>query len=268
VCNHVTWAAFTPSRSAELVVPSATELRHVIDGAERTLATVPEGIRRSRETVAVAESRLAVSRALESRAAAVDSATGALERAKQAFFHGRERGLAAAQLVLASLPGRIPSPAQVSAVDAALDARAQSFFRERAEAVAAEGRRLEACERTLAGMSADVVELGRRLSVGIRRQLSDHGRDYGHALARLVREARVGATRRIAHSRRDVEHIAAVVEAHDFRRRGWIVATGEQDNAVSTVDGLDSGSRLRLTFSDGQADAVVEQILREGKEAK
>jgi exodeoxyribonuclease VII large subunit len=35
VCNHVAWSAFTPSRSAELVVPSAAQLRHNILSLDR-----------------------------------------------------------------------------------------------------------------------------------------------------------------------------------------------------------------------------------------
>jgi exodeoxyribonuclease VII large subunit len=268
VCNHVTWAAFTPSRSAELVVPSAAELRGGIGGADRALETLPARLQRTLETVSAAESRLTVGRTLESRAASVAGSASLMEHAKQAFFHGRERGLAAAQLALASLPRRLPSPAQVAAVDKALDARAGSFFRERAEEVASQRRGLLACQQGLTRTSEHVSELARRLEVGIRRQLADHTRDYGHALSRLVRETRAGAGRRVGDVRRAVEHLAAVVEAHDFRRRGWIVATRERDHAVSTVNELDSGSRLRLTFSDGQADAVVERILREGKEAK
>lgn len=170
--------------------------------------------------------------------------------------------------MLASLPRRLPSVAQVVAVETALDARAQAFFRERADVVAGETRRLAACEQRLALTGERVAEMGRRLDVGIRRQLADHGRDYGHALVRLVREIRAGAARRIVDTRRGVEHLAAVVEAHDFRRRGWIVATSEEDDAVSTVSVLDPGARLRLTFSDGQADAVVDRVLRERKETE
>jgi exodeoxyribonuclease VII large subunit len=52
VCNHVAWPAFTPSRSAELVVPSATELRRElhrsgerIDAAKRRLTLADERVR-------------------------------------------------------------------------------------------------------------------------------------------------------------------------------------------------------------------------------
>ncbi len=41
VCNHVAWPAFTPSRSAELVVPSAAELRLGVGAASAQLRAVP-----------------------------------------------------------------------------------------------------------------------------------------------------------------------------------------------------------------------------------
>ncbi|HEY7630704.1 MAG TPA: exodeoxyribonuclease VII large subunit [Thermoleophilaceae bacterium] len=226
VCNHVTWAAFTPSRSAEMVVPSAVELRQAIGGADRVLGALPERLARGSEAVAAAETRLAVGRVLGS------------------------------------------SSAHVAAIDSTLDARAQAFFVERENVVALESRRLAACEQVVADAGMRVAELGRRLAVGMRRQLADHARDYGHAFTRLVREILAGAKRRIGDSRRDIEHRAAVVAARDFRRRGWIVATGEGDDPVSDLSGLDTGARLRLTFSDGQADAVVDRILRDGKETK
>ena len=113
VCNHVTWAAYTPSRSAELVVPSAAEILQSINVAGRALGALAEGLRRNSDAVTLVESRLAVGRVVEARAAAVDSATGAMERAKQAFFHARESRLSEAQLALASLPRRLPSSSRM-----------------------------------------------------------------------------------------------------------------------------------------------------------
>jgi exonuclease VII large subunit len=191
-----------------------------------------------------------------------------MERAKQAFFYARESRLAAAQLALASLPRRLPSSAEAARLDSQLDARAQAFFRARAEALASESRRMEACERTLGRTAERVVELSRQLEVGIRRQLADHARDYGRALIRLVREARVGAARRIGDTHRNVAHLAAMVEARDFRRRGWVVVTDQQGGAVSTVSRLAAGARLRFTLGDGRADAIVDQVFRDGKETE
>jgi exodeoxyribonuclease VII large subunit len=71
VCNHVAWPAFTPSRSAELVVPSAAELRRemgrtseCIDGAKGRLAFTAE---RTRAVAAAIDS----GRVMDLRAAAI-----------------------------------------------------------------------------------------------------------------------------------------------------------------------------------------------------
>ena len=44
VCNHVTWAAYTPSRSAELAVPSAASLL----ASMRLVGCARSGLRRAR----------------------------------------------------------------------------------------------------------------------------------------------------------------------------------------------------------------------------
>jgi exodeoxyribonuclease VII large subunit len=288
VCNYVAWPAFTPSRSAEMVVPSAAEMRDRIDGAGRVLAAVADRIERSSERLRAIESRLAVGAVLDSRAAAVHRATSGLEGAKQAFFSDRRHGLGAAQLALASIPRRMPSAAQVGLLAAPLDARAQGYFRDLHDAVAAERRRLAACEAAIADSRSRVAELCRRLEVGTRRQLADHARDYGNALARLVRETLAGARRslgqhserlssagdgigqaarrRLADSEQALRHVADVIDARDFRSRGWVVARGEDKEPVSSVSGLRSGSRLHLTFTDGGADTVVDTVLPDGKE--
>jgi exonuclease VII large subunit len=249
---------------------------------------VADRIERSSERLRAIESRLAVGAVLDSRAAAVHRATSGLERAKQAFFSDRRQGLGAAQLALASIPRRMPSAAQVGLLAAPLDARAQGYFRDLHDAVAAERRRLGACEAAISDTRSRVAELCRRLEVGTRRQLADHGRDYGNALARLVRETLAGARRslgqhserlssagdgigqaarrRLADSEQALRHVADVIDARDFRSRGWVMARGEDQAPVSSVRGLRSGSRLHLTFTDGGADAVVDTVLPDGKE--
>lgn len=58
VCNHVAWAAFTPSRSAELVVPSAGELRRQIAGAGEQLGAARHRLALARERVDGERARL------------------------------------------------------------------------------------------------------------------------------------------------------------------------------------------------------------------
>ena len=198
VCNQVAHAAFTPSRSAELVVPSLAEVRQRIQLARQPLDAVPQRVERLRERLVVAQGVLG------------DGAA------------------------------------------------------------------------TLARRGADVEEQGRRLAVGIARQLADHQRDYGHAVARLAREAagamlrrlgreelevRRGAdltrervARRLHDAERDLRHATTVVEARDFRSRGYVLVADEEGVPLPSVAQLSAGSRVRLRFRDGQARAVVDDI--------
>jgi exonuclease VII large subunit len=162
----------------------------------------------------------------------------------------------------------MPSYEKVALAAAPLEARAQTYFRDLRLAVDEELRRIGQCETVLAGVGDHVAELCRRLEVGTRRQLADHLRDYGNALARLVRETGVGVHRRLSDSRRSQRALADVIQARDFRRRGWAMATGEDGTAVTSVEGLRNGSRLRLTFSDGAADTRVDRVLPDGKETE
>ena len=87
VCNHVAWSAFTPSRSAELLVPSAAALRREIHSLGERLDRTPERLRLAAERVRSAAQRidrtsiLAVWQRVEQ--------TGALiaERAKRRMTH-------------------------------------------------------------------------------------------------------------------------------------------------------------------------------------
>jgi exodeoxyribonuclease VII large subunit len=64
VCNHVAWPAFTPSRSAELVVPSAAELRQQIEAAGRRVRALSRRLEVSSQRLAACTARLARTAAL------------------------------------------------------------------------------------------------------------------------------------------------------------------------------------------------------------
>lgn len=244
VCNHVAWAALTPSRSAEMAVPSAVELRQRLQLARRAIDEVPARLGRLRERG-------------EALAALVDSRVERVSRLGE----------------------------RVEKLSGSVDARAAAFSRELEQALDGERRLIDAASGRLLRAGDDVREATRRLAVGIRRQLRKHEHDYGHALARMAREAGGGLARRtaheeerIAHARelaheragrrleeatRGLRHVAAVVEARDFRRRGYVVAADEQGAPVSSAASLRPGARLRLGFSDGRATAVVHDIEEE-----
>lgn len=325
VCNSVAWAAETPSRSPELAVPSAVELRHQLDLAGGRLDPVAA---RLRSSVAALDRALPdIAHMVGARAHAVTRAGGILRDAEYRLFASRAAGLAAATTTLTSIRARIPSPAEVTRLGARLDAAATDFFaswtrrttaaapepagllrrldqRETQVNAVADGLRsaaqlLAATAREVSGLSVSARELvsrldirqqaardhGERVRAGIRKELADHLRDYGRALKRLdggardglraflgSREVELASTattfdaavgRRFADDRRKLDHLVTLLAASDPRRRGWVLPTDDTGSVIRTIGALTAGDRLTLTFHDGDADAVIENIHHE-----
>jgi exonuclease VII large subunit len=264
VCNHVAWSAFTPSRSAELVVPSAADIRRDLAAARERLGIVPTRLALSLERLEAAASRLATAATLEARVGAVHERAHELRITLTAFLADHRRGLEHANGLLAPLPHRA--------------ARELAVTREGIPGFAAE---VAGAGHLLSSLGQDVRDQGARVQSGTRRQLDDHSRDFGRALARLMRDAcdgisrravharddfirngerlSEGAHRRLTNARRDTSHAAALVAALDFRRRGWLLASIAGTPVRATTD-LKEGQRVDLQLHDGRAAAVVENV--------
>lgn len=265
VCNHVAWPAYTPSRSAELVVPCAAELRHEIAAARGRLADVPGQLALVAERLERTGERLNCAAALDTRARLVREHAGHVQGALEGFLASHEQGLRQAQGIFATVPHRA--------------ARKLATEREGLPAMAAA---LAHAGERVDRLAVDVGALGERVRTGTRRQADDHARDYGRALERLLREARAGAGRRAARAReligregirlsersrrrlgdaqRDTEHAGALVAAHDFRPRGWLLAATDDGTPVRSSTNLRTGQRIGLRLHDGYANAVIETI--------
>lgn len=218
VCNHVTHAAATPSRSAEMTVPSLTEIRAGLAAARQALDRLPGAVEQRAELVRALRDRLQGSRLLESRDRDIRALSQRIAQAETGFFATREQGLA---------------------------------------------------------------ERKRWLGDAIARQLADHERDYGHAVRRLVAEIGKAAVQRPEEERarlaqagqlvrervglrhasaeRDLAHVTALIEARDFRRQGFVLATDRAGRPVSSVAGIQVGTHLSLSFRDGEAEVAVEK---------
>jgi exodeoxyribonuclease VII large subunit len=217
VCNHVAWAAYTPSRSAELVVPLREHCRREIELAGTVLAGVPERIELLGERIG-------------------------------------------------SLQVRIDSGASF--------AHRLAMLRASAAPLRGAGERIGALRKNVAGE-------GERVARACRRQLQDHQRDYGQALARLLRQAArdlrrrldgareeltttgrrlpVRAVRILERARREAMHLARLIGAQDFRARGWVLAH-RHDRPVRSARELAPGLDIDLSFHDGSASATVRSI--------
>ncbi len=265
VCNHVAWPAFTPSRSAELVVPSAADLRRDIQAVRERVDAVLGRLALAAERVDACSHRLDCAAALHARAALVHERATEVAGALTAFLVAHEHGLERARGALAAVPHRA--------------ARALGAERETLRAAAAV---LAHTDEQLAGAAREVRALGARVRQGTQRELADHSRDYGRALARLLHSARMGTQRRetqarelvrreaevlgerthrrLYAARRDLEHQSALIAAHDFRRRGWLLASSGSSEGVHSTADLTPGQRIDLHLYDGRATAFVENV--------
>jgi exonuclease VII large subunit len=255
---------------------------------------------------------------------AVVTAAGVLRDAEHGFFAIRESGLARAREALAAIPGRLPDSADVAVFAGPLDARAITFFTERAEQVrrtanfaapvlaaltahvqmvrdasgelrcvapvldaraAAVARATVGADAVVVGLDArrdNAAEHGRRLRAGIRKELADHLYNYGRALPKHTATIRDSASRlfareheriddtgahtdqtaqrRLADDRRALEHITSLLAASDPRRRGWVLPMSRTGMVVRSARALALGDRLTLSFHDGAAGAVINDV--------
>jgi exodeoxyribonuclease VII large subunit len=260
VCNHVAWAAYTPSRSAEMAVPSAAQLRQGLALAARRVDDVPVRVARASERVAACGARLR-------GGARLDALLGDVRRrgldatlAQRGAIAERERGVAEARALLGAVVRRVPGAEAVKVLALELDARAAAFFAERAALLDTATRRFDAVPAALAARSGAVAEQGRLVGMGTRRQLADHDRDYGRALARLGREAAGGVRRRLRDAGRDARHAAELVAARDMRQGGWLLAARGDGAPVRRAAQVAEGAELHLHFADGRVAATAERV--------
>ncbi|HEX5309954.1 MAG TPA: exodeoxyribonuclease VII large subunit [Solirubrobacteraceae bacterium] len=79
--------------------------------------------------------------------------------------------------------------------------------------------------------------------------------------------ARLGpsATRLLARQSERLQSLGAVVDAKDFRRRGWAMVADGGGRALTSVAELRAGDRVELHFADGAAVASIEQVDQGGE---
>lgn len=263
VCNHVTHSAPTPSRSAELVVPSLAETRADIEAARGALDDVHGAIERRLELLAGLRDRMRIPDLIEALRRGVAELSQSVARSETSFFAAQDRALASSRELLATLPLR--GQASLSLLERRIEAQ-------RLRLELSPGRRNE-------DLTATVIEQSRWLENGIKRQLEDHRRDYGRAVRRQLADVgaavgnRTAAQRedlstaarlcresidsRLTHADRDLRQLTDLIEARDFRRHGYVLATDLSGMPVSSVADAPVGARLELNFRDGSAQVSV-----------
>ncbi len=268
VCNYVTHAASTPSRSAEMVVPSLAEMRKDLASAGQAIDRIPVRIEESAERVQGLGERLRVAGLLDSIRMGVHELSRRIAQAETAFFTTREEGLARARAAMDAIPHRC-----------------YAAFAKIEQAISEQDLRLGRAPQRTEEAIGGVEDQARLLGGGIRRQLSDHEHDYGRALSRLIADfnrsifrrldeervrlgqsgqlARERTARRLGDAERDLKHVTALIEARDFSRYGFVLATDAAGKPLSSIGGVRVGGRLNLKFRDGRAGVTVSEIEEE-----
>jgi exodeoxyribonuclease VII large subunit len=99
--------------------------------------------------------------------------------------------------------------------------------------------------------SAEAIRDLRRRVVTQRQAVDRDASRLGPAAERLL----------LRHKERVVA-LGAVIDAKDFRRRGWVMATGAGGAAVKSVAELHPTDNLSLSFADGEAGVTITEIRR------
>jgi exonuclease VII large subunit len=241
-----------------------TEVRQRIERGRETLSGVPARLDLAGERVRSASDRLRADTRLDAREREVLQATSEITAVVREFFRTHVSGLTAASATL------VTTPRQAAGALAAQQAT-----------LASAGTTLARTDQRLHSLATRIAELGDQISAATNRQLTSHAHNYSRAIARVSAEAIAGLERvdrhqreliareserldagvrnRLVDARRAVTHRAALIAAHDFRRRGWLLAS-KAGKTVRSVADLNPGDRLELQFHDGSAHATVKQV--------
>jgi exodeoxyribonuclease VII large subunit len=95
----------------------------------------------------------------------------------------------------------------------------------------------------------------------LRRRLASRREGLEAGCARLG----PSAERLLATRGERLRAIGAVIDAKDFRRRGWAMVGDGEGRAITSVAGLCPGAGVALSFADGEATATIEEIDQGGE---
>jgi exodeoxyribonuclease VII large subunit len=106
----------------------------------------------------------------------------------------------------------------------------------------------------------DLIAALDRRSAESMRELRRRLTTQRQALDRDTSRLGPAAERLLARHGERVAALGAVIEAKDFRRRGWVMARDEGGHAVSSVANLRPAETLGLSFADGEVTATITDV--------
>lgn len=164
----------------------------------------------------------------------------------------------------------VPAKAAELAIRHSAAEIARELDRHRARLARVLERPRETIERLGVMLSASKARVARKqmdLLAALDRRSAEALRELRRCLGKrreavAADGARLGpsAVRLLARQRERLHALGAVIDAKDFRRRGWAMVVDGDGRALTGVGDLRAGARVGLHFADGEAVANIEQI--------
>ncbi|HEX3392052.1 MAG TPA: exodeoxyribonuclease VII large subunit [Solirubrobacteraceae bacterium] len=168
----------------------------------------------------------------------------------------------------------VPAKAAELAIRHSAADLAQELDRNRAALARVLDRPRESVERMGALLAASGARVTRKrldLIAALDRRSAEALRELRRRLAARrdamqADSARLGpaAARLLTRQAERLQAVGAVIEAKDFRRRGWAMVGDGSGRALTSIAELCPSDRVELHFADGEASATIEEIDRGG----
>jgi exodeoxyribonuclease VII large subunit len=267
-CDHVAAAvADVPGRVAELVVPSKADVCARLDAADAHVAQAASRLRALRHEIAATERRLRIGERIRERRLAVELSGSRLNGRATAFYRRLRDQLDAARGALAERLAAIPRSGSLDVVGQRLATAARvtrARLREQRSALLQREGALRERARSQAFLARKRLAFA---AAGLERSRARHelaaaGRQLDRLEAELARRAR----RSLARSREQVQASVALMDARDWRQRGFAIVAGSDGRPRSSVLSLAVGEQVSLQFGDGTATSTVTGISADATE--
>jgi exodeoxyribonuclease VII large subunit len=124
------------------------------------------------------------------------------------------------------------------------------------------GELLQASRVRVTRKRMDLIAALDRRSAEAMRELRRRLATQRQAVDRDTSRLGPTAERMLARHAERVAALGAVMDAKDFRRRGWVMASDGYGHTVKSVADLHLAGTVRLSFADGEANATIIDIKR------
>jgi exodeoxyribonuclease VII large subunit len=125
------------------------------------------------------------------------------------------------------------------------------------------GELLQASRARVTRKRLDLIAALDRRSAEAMRELQRRLATQRQAIDGATSRLGPAAERSLARQTERVAALGAVIDAKDFRTRGWVMATDLNGDPVKSVADLHRADTLGLSFADGEATATIIDIKRE-----